>query len=380
MENVLHVVGGGNTIGTNCYYLQVDGHRFLLDCGASLRQRPYVPNLAELNPYIDGLWQLDAVVLSHAHGDHVGALPYVASIGTNVPVLCNPVTATLTGLQLRQLDGLADTFRSQRQREQYQLQKEQVLNQLTPIGFMKPYRGQGYTITLFPAGHIPGAAMVYIETDQHRILYTGDFSCQPELLCGAYHLPEDLPVDVLICEGTHQYKGTPYGIMPQYENLAFMTAKELAYGPVVMTTTNVTKGIELARYLARVLPVQYDVHRPIYIDQPLLPIASAFEAANYQVFSAEIQPAPSQGIAYGEACVLLTRPGYGPPWGMTLNGDAFTLHASRDDIQSLICRLQAPTTLLVHAQPPQSSTSLVPIPGYTGSCLQTGDGLAYRFV
>lgn len=380
MENLIHIVGGGSTIGTSCYYVQVDGHRFLLDCGATLTHSPHIPALHELNQYLDGLWQLDAVVLSHAHFDHVGALPYMVDIGESVPILCNPITERLTRLQLCQFDGLGKLFRSARQRQQYELQKDHVLNQLKPQGFGVPYEGNGFRITLYRAGHIPGAAMVYIETEGHRILYSGDFSSQPDLLCGSYGLPEHLPVDVLLCEGTHLYGPHRSGYnRPGYEALALRIAKRLKWKDVTVTTGNVTKGIELARYLATVLPERHGIDQPIYLGHDLLPIANAFEDAHYQVFSPRIQPLPQCRNPVVPHELLITR--YGSPYAgdEVLNGDDFTLHASQQDIYGLIRRAQAPTTLIVHATPPYCHEGVVVIPDYGGQCIQADDGQGYYF-
>ena len=98
MDNLFCALGGGDHIGASCYYLQVDGHSFLLDCGVRSTGPSRLPQLSQLtSEFLDGIWQLNQVILSHAHMDHIGALPYLDA-GRDLSILCNPVTQALTEL------------------------------------------------------------------------------------------------------------------------------------------------------------------------------------------------------------------------------------------------------------------------------------------
>ncbi len=384
MENVFRVLGGGNTIGTSCYYLQVDNHSFLLDCGASIQQLPHLPSLQDItNHHLDGLWQLDKVILSHAHFDHIGALPYLAVGEYNLDILCNPITKILIELQLNKFNVWEKTFCSSRQRHQYEISKERVLSMIRPLGFEQRYECDDYAITLYPAGHIPGAAMVYIETKGHKILYTGDFSNQKDLLCKAYKLPSGLKVDMLIVEGTHAYGNQQQGKNHQgYANIAGIVVKKLyRHRTVTLETSNVTKGIELARYLEKYLQsnyiAKYAAMPVIYLEKTMFPIVDTFEQANYQVYSEMIKPLYNEYNLYN--CIVIKRKGRGKSYGDLLDGDLFTLHAGAQEITDLINRVQATTTLIVHAVPQGWDCITPQLDIKDKTCLQTYDGEAYYF-
>ncbi|WP_287771450.1 MBL fold metallo-hydrolase [Megasphaera sp.] len=378
MDNLFCALGGSDHIGASCYYLQVDGHSFLLDCGIRTSGASKLPQLSLLTEtYLEGIWQLDQVILSHAHMDHIGALPYLDS-GREISVLCNPITQALTELQLREFDPLIMRFSSERQKRDYELRKDRVLSWIRPIGFGKPYHVDDYRITLFPAGHMPGAAMTYIETENHRILYSGDFSGQDQLLCGSYHLPPSLPVDLLIIEGTHAYAKDSWQL--GYLSIERCVAQQLEKGnTVTLETTNVTKGIELARYLARTLKRYSCWFSGIYLDAGMAPIADAFERSGYQVYTSDIHPLLNRW-EIGKQTIVIKKGRKGTSYGTVLNGDAFTLHADKQTLVDLINRIQAETTLIVHSQPDDEDSLANQLRIGEKACVQAGDGIPYLFV
>ena len=378
IENLFAVLGGGNSIGTSCYYLQVDDCAFLLDCGASIHSQPHLPALSDItNQFLDGLWQLDAVIISHAHFDHFGALPYLTNGDYDLNILCNPITKNLMELQLNELNNWQNIFRSTRQRKQYELQKDRCLTMLKPIAFYKKYETKHYAITLYPAGHIPGAAMIYLETAKHKILYTGDFSKQQDLLCSAYNLPANLPVDILIIEGTHAYGNHHSENQQGYASIASGVIANLAYGLVTVETSNITKGIELARFLEQHLLNSNIVMPDIYLEKTLFPIVDTFEQANFQVYSKYIKPLVHKLTT--DRAIIIKRRNSGNIYGKLIDGDMFTLHASSNELVELINSVQATTTLIVHAQPHDNDFISPNINIGNKLCLQTVDHNVYRF-
>lgn len=378
IENLFRVLGGGNTIGTSCYYLQVDDCSFLLDCGANIYREPHLPAIGDITTYyLDGLWQLDKIIISHAHFDHMGALPYLITGDYELDILCNPITKILIELQLNELNRWEENFRSMRQRHQYEIQKDRCLTMLQALAFKQTYKTKNYAITLFPAGHIPGAAMVYIETKRHKILYTGDFSKQQDLLCSSYNLPPDLPVDILIVEGTHAY-GSKYMHNQQgYSNIANEALRILPYSTITIETSNITKGIELARYLEHYAQINHMGSFNIYLDEAMFSIVDTFERANFQVYSKQIKPF-TDSCKLNNAIIIKCR-GKGRCWGTVLNGDMFTLHASFYELVQLINTVKATTTLIVHATPNSNDSIISQIDIGNKLCLQTVDNQEYVF-
>jgi putative mRNA 3-end processing factor len=71
---------------------------------------------------------------------------------------------------------------------------------ITVLGFYESVDVPNARVTLFPAGHILGSAMIYVETDEGTLLYTGDFRNPPSLTSDGFAFPEH--VDTLITEAT----------------------------------------------------------------------------------------------------------------------------------------------------------------------------------
>ena len=149
-------------------------------------------------PQLD--WWLDAhrpvarSFVSHAHFDH---------LARHREVLLTPGTAALMQARMPDRKG----HRSER---------------ILPFGEAAPLSADhpGVTVTLYPAGHIHGSAMILLEHPDHgRLLYTGDFKLRPGLSCERCEVPR---ADVVIMETTY---GRPhYTLPPTDEVLAAVIA------------------------------------------------------------------------------------------------------------------------------------------------------------
>ena len=95
-------LGGFREVGRSCMLLQTESTKVLLDAGINFSSDdPY--------PYIDTLGyplnELDAIVISHAHSDHSGLLPFLYKMGYDGPVYCTePTRDLMTLLQFDYLD------------------------------------------------------------------------------------------------------------------------------------------------------------------------------------------------------------------------------------------------------------------------------------
>jgi putative mRNA 3-end processing factor len=142
--------------------------------------------LPDADVLLDGSGPDAPTFITHAHSDHVPR-------NRRQPVFASPATAAL--MRARGHTGPIEEL---------------------PFGERLSLTGPRKTgVTLYPAGHILGSAMVYVETENGSLLYTGDCRTPPSPVSEGFGLPE-LPVDFLIIEATFAlpiYKWEPYEVL-----------------------------------------------------------------------------------------------------------------------------------------------------------------------
>lgn len=200
--------GGGEKIGGTSILVSVNDHHLLLDAGMHLHEEIYYPDYTPL--YNKGLTfeDIDALLITHAHMDHTGAVPYVHNQRPDMPMYATEATVGLMKILL------TDTVRISKDKISDMYSEEDVQNTLLsirPVDFHKtfsiPSKESEWKITYYPSGHILGAGSIHIDFEGVSILFTGDYSIDEQKTVKGLVLPDDLEVDVLITEST-------YGFLP----------------------------------------------------------------------------------------------------------------------------------------------------------------------
>ncbi len=188
----LRFLGGAGEVGRSA--ILVD-ESLLLDFGMKTETPPQFPvggfrGEEAVDP--------DAVVVSHGHLDHVGAIPALLSGDSRPPIHWTPPTRDLT-LRLGE-----DTLKLHGGTYDCPF-TETELRRVTQVsethGYRESFEAAGYAVTFFDAGHIPGSAHVLVDDGETRLLYSGDFhTSNQRLVAGTTARPE---ADVVICESTY---------------------------------------------------------------------------------------------------------------------------------------------------------------------------------
>ncbi len=166
-------LGGARQVGRSCLFLQTPESRILLDCGIN------VASDTEAFPFLDApefdINQLDAVIISHAHLDHSGFVPYLFKFGYRGPVYCTAPTRDVMSLllldyvKIMKAENKELIFDTDHIKE---MVKHTITLEFEEVTDVTP----DVRITLYNSGHILGSAMIHLHVGNglHNILYTGD--------------------------------------------------------------------------------------------------------------------------------------------------------------------------------------------------------------
>ncbi|MBI2753940.1 MAG: MBL fold metallo-hydrolase [Betaproteobacteria bacterium] len=207
----LAFLGAAGTVTGSKTLVTHEGKQLLVDCGLFQGYK----NLRSMNwePFPFDPAKLDAVVLTHAHLDHSGALPLLVKRGFRGPVFATPSTIDVCRILL------PDSGRLQEEDAEYanrhKLSKhapalplyteddaERALRRLEPLPFEQPGDVAGSLhLRLRPAGHILGASSVELTVGDTTVLFSGDLGRPDDLI-----MREPTPIaraDHVVIESTY---------------------------------------------------------------------------------------------------------------------------------------------------------------------------------
>jgi len=217
--------GGGQKIGGTSILVSVKGHHILLDAGMHLNEEIYYPDYSPM--YEKGLTfgDLDALLITHAHMDHTGAVPYVHRQRTDLPIYATEPTKMLMKILLE--DSVRMTSDENAKKEFYTKQEVQsTILSIKSIDFNQsfaiPSKEKEWIITYYPSGHILGAGAIHLEIDGVSILFTGDYSVDEQKTVKGIDLPGNLEVDILITESTYGYLPSNASIKREQQEFLFV--------------------------------------------------------------------------------------------------------------------------------------------------------------
>ncbi len=195
-------LGAARQVGRSCIFLQTPESRILLDCGVNVAGEG-----VDAYPILDApefnIQQLDAIILTHAHIDHSGFIPYLYKMGYRGPVYCTEPTREVASLLM--LD-MVKIMKSENKEPIFDTDdvKEFVKHCITlsweEVSDITP----DVRLTLYCAGHILGSSMAHLHIGNglHNLLYTGDLKYGKTPLLDPAHtmFPR---LETVIMEGTY---------------------------------------------------------------------------------------------------------------------------------------------------------------------------------
>ena len=202
----LHFFRGANEVGASSTLIEMEESRILVDVG--IRMGPGQNSLLPDFPDFDKVGMPDAVLLTHAHTDHIGALPVLRNLWhEGVKVFWTSPAKAIAQVMLRDNAKIMENEEQEKGKSPLYTRDdvECFLNCMdTEVPWLEPVPiWDGVTATWIPAGHILGAAMIYIQGKSESILMTGDVSATNQLTIPGLVVPEWVKPDVMVMESTY---------------------------------------------------------------------------------------------------------------------------------------------------------------------------------
>jgi KH/beta-lactamase-domain protein len=198
----LTTLGACREVGRSCFLLSTPETRILIDCGVSVSSDDngtpylYVPEVHPIN-------QIDAVILTHAHLDHIGLVPLLFKYGYEGPVYCTPPTRDL--MALLQLDYIDVAAKEGRKSPYESAMIREVLKHTITLNYGDVTDiAPDMKLTLHNAGHILGSSIAHFHVGDglYNIAFTGDFKFEKTRLFDP--AATDFPrIETLVMEATY---------------------------------------------------------------------------------------------------------------------------------------------------------------------------------
>jgi Cft2 family RNA processing exonuclease len=208
-------------IGANSYYLEIGRHRLLLDCGMHPKNtgEDALPNFK-----IIGDREVEAILISHAHQDHIGTLPLAMRRFPSAQVFMTETTAEVGSVLLHNSVNVMTRQREEIGEPSYPLFTHREIDRaserwrwcplrqrISIAGERAPLREKNaLTFEFFDAGHVLGSTGVMLRAGGQTVFYSGDVNFEDQTIMEAAVFPEE-KTDVLIVECTRGDHANPEG-------------------------------------------------------------------------------------------------------------------------------------------------------------------------
>lgn len=233
-------LGAVSGIGASSHYLQLDRYGLLLDAGMD-------PNAegSEAIPDYDFLKKkpVHAIIITHAHFDHIGSLPIAIQHFPHSRIHMTPSTAELTEQMLYHYLKVQQKKANEKSERFSALYTEDFVGKIRYVfqsfdyqwGFpLHGFEESGIQFSFYDAGHILGSAGVLIEWKGKQIFYVGNTRKSPQfILKGAKYPPK---VDLLLTESTYGANEEAERVVPSKERrrIAKLLTERIKLGGIVL--------------------------------------------------------------------------------------------------------------------------------------------------
>lgn len=305
-------IGATHEVTGSCSMLEINGKHIIVDCGmeqgADIFENIAIPVAPD---------DIDAIVITHAHIDHTGKLPFLVANGYNGPIYSTAATRELCSIMLLDSAHIQEFEAQWRNRKGRRAGREDYVPLYTTEdaqNTMKLFRTAGYeqdveifddvTINYTDAGHLLGSSSVFFKLrengEKRTILFSGDLGNFDKPLINAPKTPPQ--ADYTVIEST--YGNRLHAEKPDYiGTLTSVIQRTLDRGGnVVIPAFAVGRTQELLYYIRIIKDkglIRNHANFPVIVDSPL-----AVEATN--IYSTEMYE------YYDDEAIALLKSGINP--------------------------------------------------------------------
>jgi len=264
----LHFCGGAGVVTGVNYLLETKNAKILVDCGLFQGSKDLEHKNSE--PFSYDPKKIKAVIVSHSHLDHIGRLPQLIKAGFEGKIYATPPTIDFTRLILE--DSVRVLEEKARKAGVVPLFSQNDVSELMQRFVAADYykRTQATDdiyFTFHEAGHILGSAVIELETDGKKIIFSGDLGNPPAPLLR----PPDFldSADYVLVESTYGDRNhePPQECEAKIEKVIEDT---LSRGGVLMIPSFALERTQQLLYHLNNLIEHHRIPRvPVYIDSPL---------------------------------------------------------------------------------------------------------------
>ena len=260
-------LGGASSVGASCLAIELADQWFVVDAGVRMdRNSDPLPDLAQLEGK-----DVRAIFVTHAHADHIGALPVLHRAFPTTPIFASRGTMLLMEVMLA--DALKVMAKRAAEEMELPLYPEALvagmLTQVRPLPVGEPVTLPllpGITIHASRAGHIAGAVSLGFEAADGSIVVSGDISSTPQRTVQGAVPPPVNRCDLLILESTYGARLHP-NRQAEEQRLGQAVAEGLARGGhVLIPCFGLGRGQEILLLLQAAQEQGQIPDFPIYVD------------------------------------------------------------------------------------------------------------------
>jgi KH/beta-lactamase-domain protein len=283
-------LGGFREVGRSCLLVQTPNNKILIDCGVNSETMDPSKGFPYLNAMNLSLDELDAVIVTHAHLDHSGFIPYLFAYGYDGPVYCTSPTRDL--MILLQMDYVEVVNKSGNKAPYMDKHIQKMLNNIIVRDYGEVTDiSPEIKLTFHNAGHILGSAQVHLHIGEglHNLVYSGDIKFGHTRLFA----PADTTfprVETMFMESTY---GGREDVMPQRAEIEKRLTQAIARtmqnkGKVLIPVFSVGRSQEIMLVLEEFAQRNPDFNHQVYIDGMILE-ASAIHTAYPEYLKPNVQ-------------------------------------------------------------------------------------------